>query len=117
MKKQIFLGAIVILVVSLAYASRKTVVVRTTISGQTKGNTEVRVSEDPAPAGSDSLVIIPGVNASYVDIKVKDFAGNTESEERITVTGTCTEQPVETQEVSDDKIVEVSDDNGFYGVY
>ena len=100
----------------ITIAGNRNIIVKQ-LSQSPQSHTEVRISENPASEGSDSLVIIPGVNASYVDIKVKDFAGNTESEERITVTGTCTEQPVETQEVSDDKIVEVSDDNGFYGVY
>ena len=101
---------------TLTISGNRTISVRPNGS-HTKGNTEVRLSEHPTAPGSDSLIIIPGAGVTSVDITVRDLDGNAESHERVSVTNAGGEIPTATQQVGDDKMIEVSDDNGFYGIY
>lgn len=101
---------------AIVVAGNRNVVVRPPQT-PTQVSTEVRLSEHPTAPGSDSLIIIPGAGVTSVDITVRDLEGNAESHERVSVTNAGGEIPTAAQQVGDDKMIEVSDDNGFYGIY
>ena len=106
MKKTILLIAVILSAV-FAQAKEQTVVVKKDPHFP-KGNTEVKIEQGNE---SDTIVIVPGINATDFEVTIRDTSGNTIVQYYLSA-DTSTPVDVNTPDLPDTYVVEVRDNRG-----
>lgn len=105
--KRIILCIAVVLSAMLAQAKECTAVIKKDPFA-TKGNTEVKIEQGNE---SDTIVIVPGVNATDFEVTIRDTSGNVVAQYYLSA-DTSTPVDVNTPDLPDTYVVEVRDNHG-----
>ena len=105
--KRIILCIAVVLSAMFAQAKECTAVIKKDPFA-TKGNTEVKIEQGNE---SDTIVIVPGVNATDFEVTIRDTSGNTIVQYYLSA-DTSTPVDVNTPDLPDTYVVEVRDNRG-----
>lgn len=105
--KKIVLFIVVVLSAMLAQAKECTAVIKKDPFA-TKGNTEVKIEQGNE---SDTIVIVPGVNATDFEVTIRDTSGNVVAQYYLSA-NTSTPVDMNTPDLPDTYVVEVRDNRG-----
>lgn len=105
--KRIILCIAVVLSAMLVQAKEQTIVVKKDPLSS-KGNTEVKIEQGNE---SDTIVIVPGVNATDFEVTISDTFGNVVAQYYLSA-DTSTPVDVNTPDLPDTYVVEVRDNRG-----
>ena len=106
MKRTILFVAVMLSAI-FAQAKEQTIVVKKDPLSS-KGNTEVKIEQGNE---SDTIVIVPGVNVTDVEVTISDTSGNTIVQYYLSA-DTSTPVDVNTPDLPDTYVVEVRDNRG-----
>ena len=105
--KRIILCIAVVLSAMFAQAKDHTIVVKNGIK-QSPTNTEVKIEQGNE---SDTIVIVPGVNATDIEVTISDTSGNTIAQYLLPA-DTSLPLDITTPDLPDNYMVEVRDNHG-----
>ena len=106
MKQKLFAFSVAVAAIFLAHAGNHTIVVRGDVPVES-GKTEVSVTD----SCSDTLVVTPALDVTYIEVTVKDAEGEVVQQNFIPATVPSTTN-VNTPVLPDGCILEIRDDNG-----